>query len=128
MLQVQRLYIAWREAMPRVHPCYAVKCNPDDGMLAVLAAMGAGFDCASEAEIEKVLALGVSPERIIYAHPCKPPKQIRFAATNGINLTTIDTVSELNKVSYTTCILFLALQSSFSIACSQFMLHFRSQT
>ena len=66
-------------------------------MLAVLASMGAGFDCASEAEIQKVMALGVPPERIVYAHPCKPPKQIRFAAANGINLTTVDTVSELEK-------------------------------
>ncbi len=103
-LQVQRLYTAWREAMPRVHPCYAVKCNPDDGMLAVLASMGAGFDCASEAEIEKVLAHGGSPDRIVYAHPCKPPKQIRFAAAHGINLTTVDTESELHKVRRVLCL------------------------
>lgn len=69
-------------------------------MLAVLAAMGAGFDCASEAEIEKVLALGATPDRIVYAHPCKPPKQIKFAAANGINLTTVDTESELQKVGW----------------------------
>lgn len=51
---LQRLYRAWGEAMPRVHPFYAVKCNPDVGVLATLAALGAGFDCASEAEIRVV--------------------------------------------------------------------------
>ena len=51
---LQRLYRAWMEAMPRVHPHYAVKCNPDTAMLATLAALGAGFDCASEAEIRAV--------------------------------------------------------------------------
>ena len=51
---VERLYRAWGRLMPRVHPCYAVKCNPDEGLLSVLAAMGAGFDCASEAEISQV--------------------------------------------------------------------------
>ena len=51
---VERLYRAWGRLMPRVHPCYAVKCNPDEGLLSVLAAMGAGFDCASEAEIAQV--------------------------------------------------------------------------
>lgn len=45
-----------------------------------------------------MLALGCSPDRIVYAHPCKPPKQIRFAAAHGINLTTVDTESELHKV------------------------------
>jgi ornithine decarboxylase len=95
---VERLYRAWGRMMPRVHPCYAVKCNPDEGLLSVLAAMGAGFDCASEAEIAQVMALGVSPDRIVYAHPCKPPKQIRWSATHGVNLTTFDTESELQKM------------------------------
>lgn len=95
---VERLHGAWTRLMPRVHPCYAVKCNPDEGLLSVLAALGAGFDCASEAEIQQVLALGVAPDRVVYAHPCKPPKQIRWAAAHGVNLTTFDTESELAKV------------------------------
>lgn len=95
---VERLYHAWGSLMPRVHPCYAVKCNPDEGLLATLAALGAGFDCASEAEMAAVLTLGVDPSRIIYAHPCKPPKQIRWAAANNVGLTTFDTESELHKV------------------------------
>lgn len=57
---VERLYRAWGNLLPRVHPCYAVKCNPDQGLLAVLAAMGAGFDCASEAEIQAVSACDCS--------------------------------------------------------------------
>ena len=45
---VQRLYQAWTEAMPRVRPFYAAKCNMDPGLLAALSSLGAGFDCASE--------------------------------------------------------------------------------
>ena len=45
-----------------------------------------------------MLALGVAPERIVYAHPCKPPRQVRWAAAHGVNLTTFDTESELAKV------------------------------
>jgi ornithine decarboxylase len=102
---VEKLYAAWGRMMPRVHPCYAVKCNPDEGLLATLAALGAGFDCASEAELAAVMALGVGPERLVYAHPCKPPKQIRWAASNGVDLTTFDTESELIKVGGTGCCL-----------------------
>ena len=38
-------------------------------------------------------------DRIVYAHPCKPPAQIKFAAAHGVNMTTFDTESELLKVS-----------------------------
>lgn len=47
LLQVARLYEAWVATMPRVMPFYAVKCNPEPSMVALLAALGAGFDCAS---------------------------------------------------------------------------------
>jgi diaminopimelate decarboxylase len=47
-------------------------------MVALLAALGAGFDCASEGEIDLVLSFGVPADKIIYAHPCKPPAQVRY--------------------------------------------------
>jgi diaminopimelate decarboxylase len=58
-----RLFKAWRAAMPRVIPYYAVKCNPEPALLKLLAALGAGFDCASKAELETVMGLGVSRDR-----------------------------------------------------------------
>jgi ornithine decarboxylase len=45
-----------------------------------------------------VLALGVPPERIILANCCKRPKDLRTAAAAGVDLTTFDTVSELEKL------------------------------
>jgi ornithine decarboxylase len=51
---LQRLYRSWGEALPRVQPHYSVRCNPDPALLGTLAALGCGFDCASEAEIRAV--------------------------------------------------------------------------
>ena len=48
------------------------------GLLGLLAALGAGFDCASEAEVEAVLALGVTPDRIVFANACKRNQDIRY--------------------------------------------------
>lgn len=48
---VARLYKAWTWALPRVTPFYAVKCFTDKAIIATLAALGAGFDCASEYEV-----------------------------------------------------------------------------
>ncbi len=74
---VARLHAAFTAALPRVTPFYAVKCMPEPGLLRMLAALGTGFDCASAAELAAVLALGVPAERVIYAHPVKPPAQAR---------------------------------------------------
>ena len=95
---VRRLYQAWVDLMPRVRPFYAVKCNTDPAMVSLLAALGAGFDCASEWEADTVLGLGVPAERIVFANACKRPCDIRFAAAKGLKLTTFDTESELHKL------------------------------
>jgi ornithine decarboxylase len=93
-----RLWRAWRAALPRVQPFYAVKCNPEPAICRLLAAMGSGFDCASKAELEQVLALGVPASRIIFAHPCKRASDIRYAREHGIQYTTFDSESELTKL------------------------------
>jgi ornithine decarboxylase len=87
--------------MPRVQPFYAVKCNPEPALLKLLAALGAGFDCASKAELEAVLALGVPKDKIIFAHPCKRACDLRFCRDVGVQVTTFDTESELAKVAAT---------------------------
>jgi len=75
----------------------AVKCNPDPQVLRLLAALGTGFDCASKAEIEQVLNMGVDPSRIIYAQPCKTKSYVRYAAQNGVKQMTFDNADELYK-------------------------------
>lgn len=56
-----------------------VKANPEPGIIQVLAALGAGFDCASGGELALALGLGVAPSAIIYAHPCKLPQDLAMA-------------------------------------------------
>ncbi|XP_006894656.1 PREDICTED: ornithine decarboxylase 2-like [Elephantulus edwardii] len=86
------------QSMPQVSPFYAVKCNNNPWVLRVLAALGTGFDCASQMEMELVLGLGVTPSRIIYAHPCKPISHIQYAARHRVQLLTFDSEEELVKV------------------------------
>jgi ornithine decarboxylase len=90
-----RLFQEWVQAMPRVKPFYAVKCSPDPALLTTLAALGAGFDCASKAEIAQVLDLGVSTERVVFANPCKIQSHVAYAASVGVNIMTFDSESEV---------------------------------
>jgi len=88
----------WFTCMPRVHPHYAIKANPDTAIIKFLSILGSNFDCASQGEIERVLALGISPDRIIYAHTTKPIKSILYAKKHGVDLMTFDNVEELQKI------------------------------
>eukprot|EP00898_Chlorokybus_atmophyticus_P000818 jgi/Chlat1/1737/Chrsp13S02157 len=95
---VERRWAEWTQLLPRVQAYYAVKCNPDNALLAVLAAQGAGFDVASKAELCKVMQLGVTPDRIVFSNPCKLPAHIAHAAAAGVHLMSFDAESELHKV------------------------------
>ncbi|XP_070201022.1 probable ornithine decarboxylase, partial [Littorina saxatilis] len=89
---------AWRQYLPGVEPFYAVKCNAEPVVLRLLAHLGIGFDCASQKEISDVLDTGVEPSRIVYAHPCKYPGHIPYAAQVNVDLMTFDNEEELRKI------------------------------
>ena len=44
------------------------------------------------------MRLGVSPDRVVLANACKRPKDMRSAVALGVELTTFDTESELQKL------------------------------
>lgn len=91
-------HISWITRLPRVEPHYAIKCNTDPMLLKLLAFLGTGFDCASKMEIQKVLDLGVSPSRIIFANPCKQASYVKYAYKMGVNYMTFDNEAELYKI------------------------------
>lgn len=107
----------WNSALPNVEIFFAVKTNNNPVILKVLAALGMGFDCSSlvntkfqstymcdntnlilQNEIESVLEMGVSPERIVYAQPCKVVSHLVAAAEHQVKMLTFDNESELHKV------------------------------
>ena len=93
----------WRAAFPRVHPYYAVKCNPDPVIVQTLASLGCNFDCASRGEIEivqriaKDLPSEIPAPDIIFANPCKPRGHIIDAVCRGVRITTFDNIAEIHK-------------------------------
>ncbi|CAJ0957106.1 unnamed protein product, partial [Mesorhabditis belari] len=96
--EVLEKFHQWKRELPMVEPFYAVKCFPNRVLTRFLAKLGVGYDCASKTEINDILDLDVSAEKIIYAHPCKPINHIKFASENGVQMMTFDTVEELEKV------------------------------
>lgn len=88
----------FKAAMPRVHPHYAVKANPDPRVLKTLIEEGAGFEIASIAELDILLSLGVPAAEIYYSNPMKSRAYLEYAASRGVEWYVLDSVEELRKI------------------------------
>ncbi len=95
---VKAKYIQLKYHMPEVNVYYAVKANDHPEVLKALASVGSGFEVASSKELERVLSIGVSPERIISSNPVKPVDFIDFAYRSGVNRFAVDSFVEVDKI------------------------------
>lgn len=78
--------------------CYAVKANSNIAVLNVLAKLGAGFDIVSTGELERVLAAGGKPERIVFSGVGKSTEEMRRALDIGIHCFNVESESELERL------------------------------
>jgi diaminopimelate decarboxylase len=81
--------------------CYSVKANSNLGVLATLARAGAGMDVVSEGEIRRVLAVGVTPEKIAFSGVGKTKDEMVFALQHGIFAFNVESEPELRVLSET---------------------------
>src|SRR3989344_7238058 len=93
-------YSKWVQHLPRVHPHYAIKSNPNPVLIRILSMLGAGFDCASQREIVQVLDICQDPRRVIFANPAKSDSHLRYARRVDVDLMTFDNVYELRKIAH----------------------------
>ncbi|HEY5928692.1 MAG TPA: diaminopimelate decarboxylase, partial [Burkholderiales bacterium] len=57
--------------------CYAAKANSNLAILNVLARLGSGFDIVSVGELERVLAAGGDPRKIVFSGVGKTAEEMR---------------------------------------------------
>ena len=95
---VRENYQAFAKAMPDSRVFYAVKANPAPEVLRLLASLGSCFDTASVAEIEMVLAAGVTPNRISFGNTIKKERDIARAHELGVRLFAVDCKAEVDKI------------------------------
>ena len=78
--------------------CYAVKANSNLGVLDVLARLGAGFDIVSAGELERVLAVGGEPSRVVFSGVGKRADEMARALEVGIRCFNVESASELERL------------------------------
>jgi len=97
---IEAQYRAYADAlagMPHL-VCYAVKANSNIGVLNVLARLGAGFDIVSSGELERVLAAGGEPSRIVFSGVGKSRDDMRRALEVGVHCFNVESGVELERL------------------------------
>ena len=70
--------------VPRKHLAFAIKSNPNLGVLRVLARQGYGADVVSGGELERALAAGMAPEDIVFSGVGKTRAELAQGLDRGI--------------------------------------------
>lgn len=78
--------------------CYAVKANSNLAVLNVLARLGSGFDIVSVGELERVLAAGGDPAKVVFSGVAKREDEIQRALEVGIHCFNVESESELHRI------------------------------
>ncbi|TXR54575.1 diaminopimelate decarboxylase [Reinekea thalattae] len=83
------------------HPgliCFAVKANSNIGVLSCLAKQGAGFDIVSVGELERVIAAGGEPSKVVFSGVAKKAFEMRRALEVGIHCFNVESAAELERL------------------------------
>ncbi|OAI49441.1 diaminopimelate decarboxylase [Gammaproteobacteria bacterium SCGC AG-212-F23] len=78
--------------------CYAVKANSNIHILKVLATLGSGFDIVSQGELERVLAAGGDPKKIVFSGVGKSTNEIAAALAADVDCFDVESLQELERI------------------------------
>lgn len=99
---IEAQYRAYADALVGIEHlvCFAVKANSNLGVLNVLARLGAGFDIVSRGELERVLAAGGKPEKIVFSGVGKSREDMRRALQVGVHCFNVESTDELERLQH----------------------------
>ena len=97
---IEAQYRAYADALAGMEHlvCFAVKANSNLGVLNVLARLGAGFDIVSRGELERVLAAGGTPAKIVFSGVGKSREDMRRALEVGVHCFNVESDVELERL------------------------------
>ena len=79
----------------KLHVCYAMKANSSLAVLQFFARQGCGFDIVSGGELERVIAAGGDPGKVIFSGVGKTRAEMRQALDAGILCFNVESEAEL---------------------------------
>ncbi len=95
---IKARYEEFRTGFSQARLYYAVKCNPHPEIIRLLHGLGCEMEISSLGELERLLSMGIPPQRIAIGNPVKNPALVKLAHQNGIDLAAFDSYSEIEKL------------------------------
>jgi diaminopimelate decarboxylase len=98
---LERNFRAYTDALEGMESlvCFAVKANSNIAVLNLLAQLGAGFDIVSGGELERVIAAGGEPGKVVFSGVAKQPWEIQRALELDILCFNVESEAELQLLS-----------------------------
>ena len=96
--RIKKNYLELKKFFSTADIYYAMKANPHEEILKLLIELGANFDIASRYELDKILALGINPDRLTYGNTIKKAKDIAYFYEKGVRLFATDSKDDLKNL------------------------------
>ena len=77
---------------------YAIKANPMVEVVSLLSDLGSNFDVASVFELDELLRLGVTPDRISFGNTIKKKRDIAYFYEKGVRVFATDSAEDIENI------------------------------
>jgi diaminopimelate decarboxylase/spermidine synthase len=101
--RVRTNFHALQAALPDARIRYAVKANPAEPILRLLAAEGAAFDVASIGEIGACVSAGIEGHRLTFGNTVRKASELAQAYARGVRRFTFDTEHGVTSIAEQAC-------------------------
>lgn len=95
---IRSKYEELRKNFPYGKVYYAVKANPHDEVISLLRDLGSCFDVATRYELDQLLRLNVTPDRMSFGNTIKKEKDIAYFYDKGVRLFATDSFEDVDKL------------------------------
>ena len=91
-------FVKLKDSFPYAKIFYAIKANPGEPVLKMLADMGSNFDIASRYELDKILRFVDDPTRLSYGNTIKKSADIKYFYEKGVRMFATDSKDDLKSI------------------------------
>lgn len=95
---IKKNFLQLKDLFPYAYIYYAVKSNPGVPVIKLLRDLGSNFDIASRYELDMVLDLGVSPDKLSYGNTIKKAADIKYFYEKGVRMFATDSKEDLKNI------------------------------
>ena len=94
-------YYEFFQAFPKAEIFFALKCSGNLDVVRCLEKLGCNFEFSSSGELDQLVGLGITPDRLLYGTPVKCRKSINHAYGLGVRRYVVDAREEIIKLAET---------------------------